>query len=117
MLRLLCLTLVSAALVLSACSPGNPAPAQKPAPQTSAERDNLEGVVVQKNGDNAEAAKAAAKAEKVANLKKLLERLNKAATLNDAFTISEEIEDLGKDVKDGPRGRQRYLARIVHPHW
>ncbi len=100
MLRLLPLTLLAAALFLSACSRGAPAPAPKAARDANADRGNLEGVVVQTNGDNAEAAKAAAKADKVANLKKLLERLNKAATLNDAFTISEEIEDLGKDVKD-----------------
>jgi carboxyl-terminal processing protease len=100
MLRFLPLTLFAAAIVLAACSPSAPAPAAKATLGVSTERDNLDGVVVQTGGDNGEAAKAAAKAEKVANLKKLLERLGKAENLNDSFTISEEIEDLGKDVKD-----------------
>src|SRR5688572_26184705 len=99
MLRLLPLTSVFAAIILAACSPTAPAPVPAPPQQASDDRDNIGGAVVQATGDTAEAIRAAEKAEKVATLKKLLERLAKAQTLNDAFSISEEIEDLGKDIK------------------
>ncbi len=93
------LAIVGFAIVLAACSPTSaPAPKQ-PLPGPSSARENLDGAVVQVNGNDGEAAKAAAKAEKVATLKKQLERLGNAKTLPEAFTIAEEIEDLGKDVK------------------
>lgn len=100
MLRHLPLTFLAAAFVLASCSPSSPAPAPKAAREQAADRGNLEGVVVDGTNNNGEAAKAAAKAEKVATLKKLLERLAKAERLNDAFAVAEEIEDLGKDIKD-----------------
>ncbi|KAA0209032.1 hypothetical protein EDM80_15200 [bacterium] len=99
MRTLISLSLLAVAFCMAACAP-SVAPA--PAPKTTAEavgREHAEGMVVQANGNDAEAARAAAKAEKVEALKKLLERLGKAESLKDAFSISEEIEDLGKDVK------------------
>lgn len=100
MLRHLPLTSLIAACFLAACSPGVPAPAAPKAREQAASRADLEGVMVDGAGSNGEAARAAAKAEKVATLKKLLERLGKAERLNDAFATAEEIEDLGKDIKD-----------------
>lgn len=99
-LRQIFVAVLLLALVLGACTPAAGTPVlPKRGDKASTGREHLEGVVVDAGRDNADAAKAAARAERVAQLKILLEKLAKAKTLNDAFTLAESIEDLDKDVR------------------
>ncbi|MCC6573486.1 MAG: hypothetical protein IT462_06810 [Planctomycetes bacterium] len=102
---------VASLIVLAACTPqaDRPGPAKV---EGTAPRDNLAGATVDAAGANGDAAKAAAHAERVVQLKALLEKLAKATTLNDAFTLAEGIEDLDKDVRPDLEGEFKKLPEL-----
>lgn len=82
-------------LLIAACS-RTEAPQPEPAPQ-AAEREGLDEILVQKDGDNSAAGKATREAL-LKELDALLTRLEAAKTLPEAFKLAESIEDLGRTI-------------------
>ncbi|MBK9974581.1 MAG: hypothetical protein IPP14_07385 [Planctomycetes bacterium] len=102
-------------MLAAACSNQSEPAAAAVAPETA--RPLHENAFVQ--ADNAgmgEAARKATHDELVQQLNDLLAKLDKAATLNEAFKIAESIEDLGKDIRpelEAAVGKLPELPRIA----
>ncbi len=97
------------AVCLIACSKNEAPPPEAP---PAAPRDHLEAVLVQKSGDDAEAANKASREALAAELNALVQRLEKAKTLPESFRIVESIEDLGKSIAKDLQGMVPALPPI-----